>query len=127
MQKYQILYDDNCGLCGKIMEIISRLDRNNKFSFISIYSDEAKSILKKCEISPDFDSVIVISEMNIYTKSDAVFLILGELPFPVKILMIFKLLPPRLRDKIYSILAANRFIVSCKLVKGRAGLLRNHL
>ena len=55
-----------------------------------------------------FDTIILIYGNHYFTKSDAALEIAKKLPLPYKLLIVFKLLPRKLRDALYSIIARNR-------------------
>jgi predicted DCC family thiol-disulfide oxidoreductase YuxK len=65
----------------------------------------AKTILKDQE----FDSIVLISGVKVYLKSEAVIKILDTIGGPWRLFKIGFLLPRPARDRIYDIIARNRY------------------
>ncbi len=110
MNKYVILFDGICNFCNFWINLILRLDRRRIFVFSPLQSDSGQKYLKRFGLhQSDFDTFIVVKNNHYFNKSDAVFLIAEHLPLPYRLLKIFKILPKKLRDWLYSFIAKNRF------------------
>jgi predicted DCC family thiol-disulfide oxidoreductase YuxK len=57
---------------------------------------------------PD-ETVYLIEKDRIYSRSTAVLLVLRRLPFPWKLLSVFIIIPKRIRDFIYDVIAKHRY------------------
>src|SRR5699024_4137549 len=105
--KWIILFDGMCHFCEWNVQFIIKRDPQAKFKFAPLQSEFAKNQFKK-EI-PNNDTIILIEESQVYTKSTAVLRIYRQLrgPWPVLYILIF--VPRPLRDSIYQIIAKNRY------------------
>ncbi len=104
-----ILFDGVCNLCNGAVDFLLKKDRHKKFCFVPLQSETGKMWKKKFNIQNDIDSVIVIQSGVSFFKSDAAIKIIRILPFPWKILVCFKIIPERSRDKLYDWIAKNRY------------------
>ncbi len=112
MQKVEsvILFDGWCNLCNSSVQFILRFDKKRKFKFASLQSDSAKELEVLTKInSSNSNSIVLILGDKYYLKSSAAVRIAKELSFPINLLYIFILVPPVMRDAIYSLIAKNRY------------------
>lgn len=104
-----IFYDSGCGLCGRSVEFLKKIDKKNNFTFVPLNSPMASDFLRSSASALlNIDSVIYLNKNRIYLKSDAVIEILSNLSGPLSPLRIFKFLPVSFRDGIYDLIARNR-------------------
>ncbi|MGM0875530.1 MAG: thiol-disulfide oxidoreductase DCC family protein [Bacillota bacterium] len=105
-----LLFDGVCHFCNHTVQFVIRHDKREKFRFAALQSSRGQELLKKFDLpTNDFDSFVMITNNTFYTKSTAalqVCLVLGGL---WRILYVMKVLPMPLRDRIYTILAKNRY------------------
>ena len=105
-----ILFDGLCNLCNSSVSFIIKRDRKEYFRFLPLQSDTAKKLLKNYNLSEtDFNTVVLVTEDEVFTKSAAAFEILKHLRTPLKLLLIFKKTPKFLLDKIYDFISKNRY------------------
>ncbi|MGA2668288.1 MAG: DUF393 domain-containing protein [Ignavibacteria bacterium] len=109
-----ILYDGECIICNKSIRFIHSRDYNNVFSYIPLNSaDGLKQLqnLGKDDYNKimDLNTLILIQNKKIYIKSTATLKILGKLNGFWKLLRFVLLIPPFIRDPIYSTIAHNRY------------------
>jgi predicted DCC family thiol-disulfide oxidoreductase YuxK len=105
-----ILYDGCCNLCDLAMKGIYRYDKAGYFSCIPIQSEKGRQFIQKYQTDLNIpDSVILIQENEIYTRSEAFFRIVRHLRGLIRFFLIFSLLPRRFTDAIFDLLARNRF------------------
>lgn len=105
-----ILYDGYCNLCNSALQFILKREKKGVFKYYPIQSKEANdllSIYKSKENIPD--SVILIEGGQIYSKSEAFFKILPYLGKRFKLLLIFKVFPSKISNKIYDRIAKSRY------------------
>ena len=105
----QVLFDGVCNLCNGTVDFILKHDRKKQFRFASLQSKTGEKKMEEWNIEPEMDSVILISNNKIYFESEAVLGISKLLPFPWNVMVIFKVIPVKLRDKIYRWIAKNRY------------------
>ena len=118
-----ILYDGVCGLCNRLNQFVLRRDREGIFRFAWVQSPLAARILAQHGANPqDLDTVYVVLNHDLtkeaqpdellLPRSDAVIFVLKRLGGIWKVLGLFvQLLPRRLRDWGYRIVAGNRYRV----------------
>ncbi len=108
-----IFYDGDCGLCQRSISFLSHADKTKKLLFAPLNGVTYKLYFKK-DLKV-LSSVIVYSNEKIYEKSSAVFELCKLLPGVYQLLLVFKLIPPFILDKVYDQIAARRSRVSCVL------------
>ncbi len=101
-----VLFDSNCLLCNKYVQIMLELDKKQAFDFASLSSNFGINLLLKYQISED--SIILWDKGRVVTKSTAVLAIVKILGFPYSILLGFYILPKFMRDCMYDYIASHR-------------------
>ncbi len=104
-----ILFDGYCNLCNRMVDFIIRHDRDHRFRFISLQDPGVKDFFSLDTLPLGTDSVILAVGSLYYTESDAALKIAALLGFPWKILVIFRVVPLRIRNGIYRVVARNRY------------------
>jgi predicted DCC family thiol-disulfide oxidoreductase YuxK len=104
-----VIFDGVCNFCNWGVDFIIKRDRKDQFKFASLQSRTAKEKLESIDHQPDSDSIILIESTKSYVKSTAVLRIAKELSGVWPILYVFIALPTTLRDKLYDIIATNRY------------------
>jgi len=109
-KKSLILFDGICNLCNASVRFIIRYDKKKRFRFLSLQSDAAKETLLHYNYKIlDSNTLILIHQGKIYTRSDAILHITRYLhPFWNIFYLLIKF-PLKPRDKIYDLIAANRY------------------
>lgn len=119
-QPIVILFDGVCNLCNGFVNFLIDQDTNEQFKFASLQSSFGEDILKKNNLSTDdYQSVLVLDNDELFTKSSAIFKVIERLP-KWRWLRIFKVLPSFILDVIYGLIAKNRYRIfgkqdSCRL------------
>ncbi len=103
-----ILFDGPCGLCNRAIKLIRRYDTRKVFSFLPLQSKKAQSLLDTYGTIRE-DSLILIDQERIYSKSTAVFKIAGELDGLWRFLYVFRFLPTSFSDFLYDLIAKFRY------------------
>jgi len=105
-----ILFDGVCKLCNAWSNFIIRHDHGRRFRLASVQSIEGQAILAHFGYPTDYyDTMLVVRGGACFEKSDAFFVVMGELGFPWKAALVFKALPKRLRNWLYDRIAHNRY------------------
>ena len=114
--KHIVLYDGICTLCWAIVNFIKTRDNRDIFSFVPFRSEKGKGLLDNFGLQEDNpESVIYIRGKEYFRKSSAVLYMLKDLGSYWKLFFIFMIIPPFIRDYIYTIIARNRHRISCRL------------
>ena len=105
-----IIYDGQCNLCNGLIRFIKKHDKNKTF-YLASRNDEFSNRLffEKHLPKKDIDSIMLIDNSGFFIKSQAVFRIIHYLGSFWKLLMIFRLLPTGINDRLYDLLARNRY------------------
>ena len=111
-----ILYDGVCGLCNRLIQFVLKRDRNDRFRFAALQSEFAGDVLRRHGVNPALlDTVYLLlnysqPEERLASRSDAGIQVLAELGGVLRALAsIAKHLPRWIRDKIYNLIARNRY------------------
>ncbi len=104
-----ILFDGVCNLCNGFVQFVIKHDARQQFSFASLQSDFAAKELPKRNLDPNvLKTVILLSDEQVYTKSDAALQILKQLK-GFKWTSILQIFPKFFRNLVYDVIAANRY------------------
>ena len=110
VEKDIVLFDGFCNFCSGSVNFIIRRDPASIYMFAASQSHQGEQLRKKYGIGElATHSIILIKDRRIYQKSDAVLRIAGKLSGLWPVFYGFLILPPCIRDKIYDIIARNRY------------------
>jgi predicted DCC family thiol-disulfide oxidoreductase YuxK len=112
-----ILFDGVCNLCNSAVRWVIARDPEERFRFASLQSDAAQAILGdavrmkvgETRRDPIPDSIVLIDSEGVHTRSAAVLRIAHELGLPYSLLGVTVALPRSLRDRLYDLVARNRY------------------
>ena len=108
--KFVILFDGVCNFCNFWVNFIIDRDKNDKFRFASLQSELGQETLSKLKLSQtDFDTFILLDGENHFTSSSAGLRVARELGGFFGLLYIFIIVPPFIRNGVYSLIAKNRY------------------
>lgn len=104
-----MLYDGWCNLCDSAVVFLLRRDREAVFRFAALQSPAAGRLLADCAPAgaPD-QTMVVVDGGRCLTRSEAALAIVRRLPPPWPLLFVLRLIPRRLRDAVYDLIARNR-------------------
>lgn len=109
-----VLYDGECGLCNRLLQLLFALDHRAVFDFASLQSPIGRAIVERAGGSPnDLDSFYVSANYRtprarILIKGAAAMFVAGELGWPWKLAGLMRAVPSRWLDRIYDLVARNR-------------------
>lgn len=106
-----ILFDGVCNLCNSSVNFIIERDKDDIFRFASLQSETGKKLLLERGLDPmSMDSVVLIEPgVAYYRKSGAALEIVKHLSGGYSYLQYLSFLPEPIRDRLYNILANNRY------------------
>lgn len=105
-----ILFDGVCNLCNGVVNLLIRIDSKDKLRFASLQSTAGQRILKNFKLSDrELDTIYYLRGDILLQKSTAVLNILKDLGGGYKVLYIFIVIPPFIRDFLYRIVAKYRY------------------
>ena len=104
-----ILYDGICVVCSGWFRFVARRDVERRFMFTAIQSDYGRALARKLAIDPDNpETNAVLLDGDVYLYSDSALAVLSTLPY-WRWTQVFKGVPTPLRDRIYRVIARNRY------------------
>jgi predicted DCC family thiol-disulfide oxidoreductase YuxK len=106
------LYDGDCGFCNKSVNFLLDCSTEESMSFCAIQSDTASKIFKGQGTKANLKSSYLLKQGKLYADSSAVLHALSLCRYPAKLLSVFLIVPPVLRNLIYRLIAKNRHTVS---------------
>ncbi|CAM3239939.1 thiol-disulfide oxidoreductase DCC family protein [Filibacter tadaridae] len=107
--KQIVLFDGECNFCDSSVQFIIKRDPYAHFVFSSLQSEKGQELVKEYKIPADVDSLVLIEKGKAYTKSSAALRIAKKLDGLWHLLFLFILIPSRIRDGVYDIVATNRY------------------
>ncbi|PPA72384.1 thiol-disulfide oxidoreductase DCC family protein [Jeotgalibacillus proteolyticus] len=104
-----ILFDGDCHVCNWSVQFIMKRDPDGIFKFASLQGDIGSKIRRTYKVDPMLDSVLLLENDRLWSKSTAALKICGKLSGPVRFAVLLLAVPKPLRDLVYSYIARNRF------------------
>lgn len=105
-----ILFDGVCNFCNASINFVMDHDPKYQFKFAALQSDFAKERLTQAGLdTKDFDSVVLIEDGKVHTRSTAGLRIAKRLSGAWPLLYGFIIIPPFIRNAVYDLIAKNRY------------------
>ena len=105
-----VIFDGVCNLCNWSVQFIIKHDPKAIFKFTSLQSEFGTALAKEHGLSSENpESVLLLKDGELLSKSAAALAIVTELNGIWKLLVIFRLIPQNIRDSIYDWIANNRY------------------
>jgi len=106
-----LLFDGLCNLCNHFVQVVIRHDKKRMFRFASLQSDTGLEVLRHIRRERGFvpDSLVLLHKGKVYIKSDAALKTASMLSGVYPLLTIGYILPRRMRDALYDIVAKYRY------------------
>jgi predicted DCC family thiol-disulfide oxidoreductase YuxK len=117
MSKPILLYDGVCGLCNRLTQFLLKRDRHDRLLFASLQSEFAAAIINRHgKDAHDLDTVYVVQDYEqpneiLLNRSDAILFLAKQLGGVWSLTAVAKILPQWLRDRLYNLVARNRYKV----------------
>jgi len=104
-----IIFDGNCVLCSGSAAFVLRHDAAAAFRLLAAQSSLGHALYVHYGLDPsDYETMILIADGVAHLKSEAAIRIAQGLGFPWSIAAAFRIVPRRLRDSVYALVARNR-------------------
>ena len=105
-----IFFDGVCNLCTGSVQFVIRHDPSRKFRFASLQSEIGQSVLSEHHLPAEsFGSFLLYDQGRLYTKSTAALRVCKQLSGGWKLLSVFLIVPPFIRNAVYDLIARNRY------------------
>jgi len=105
-----IFFDGVCNLCNSSVNFIIDRDSQGVFKFAALQSESAAQKLKDFPVDlKQLDSIVLLHNSRIYTKSSAALRIAKTLGGIWSLFWVFWVVPKPIRDLAYDVIANNRY------------------
>lgn len=109
-KKPVLLFDGVCNLCNGWVNFVIDHDPEARIRFTPMQSESGRLLMESAGYRRDtMDTVILIDNGDVYERSDAVFQITRYLRGSIRLIRIGKIIPRRVRDAIYDLIARRRY------------------
>lgn len=110
-----LLYDGLCGFCNASVQFVLSRDPRGTIRFAALQSDYAAAVRARHPGLEGIDSVVLVepaadgSGERVRVRSDAALRVASYLGGPWRLLAVFRVVPPALRDLLYDAFARVRY------------------
>lgn len=105
-----IVFDGVCNLCNGFVQFVIARDPARRFQFAALQSASARRVLERHNApDPLPDSIALVEEGRVFTRSTAALRIARRLTFPWPLTTVLLAVPRPLRDWMYGVVARYRY------------------
>lgn len=105
-----IVFDGVCVLCSGFARMVVRLDTDKRFRFATAQSPLGEALYRRHGLRTDFyETNLVIIDGVAFTRMDSLLAVCDALGWPWRAARLIRLLPRRVRDRLYAWIANNRY------------------
>jgi predicted DCC family thiol-disulfide oxidoreductase YuxK len=106
-----IVFDGMCVLCSANARFVLRHDRERRFRLTTAQGPLGAALYRRFDLATDdYETMIVIDENGrLHTESDGAIAIFSRLGWPWRAAAAARIVPKRLRDPLYRLVARNRY------------------
>jgi predicted DCC family thiol-disulfide oxidoreductase YuxK len=105
-----VIFDGVCVLCSGSAKLVLRHDRKQHFRLLTAQSALGQALYVHYGLDPqDYETMILIADGVAHLKSEAGIRIAEGLGLPWSLAAALRILPRRLRDRLYDGIARNRY------------------
>jgi predicted DCC family thiol-disulfide oxidoreductase YuxK len=105
-----VVFDGTCNFCDASVQFMIANDPAGYFRFAASQSDAGIAALRATGRDPaTVESIVLIDRAGFHQRSDAALRIAAGLRLPWRALAVFGAIPPNLRDRVYDVIARNRY------------------
>lgn len=109
-KRHILLFDGVCNLCNGSVQFLIKNDIAGIFKFASLQSPAGEKLLAENGLADNhMQSFVYLKNNIIFTKSDAALEVAKTLGGGWKLFYVFKIIPRRIRDYVYNVIATNRY------------------
>jgi predicted DCC family thiol-disulfide oxidoreductase YuxK len=108
-----LLFDGECGLCTRIVQLVLRADRKGTLCFASLQGDFARKIIARHAELRAVDSMALLDataagDYHVSVRSEAALRLARYLGFPWSLFGLARVIPRPIRDRGYDWIARRR-------------------
>lgn len=105
-----VVFDSDCVFCSRSMRLLVRMDRDAVFRLTSAQGPLGQALYRRLGLPTDaFESNIVLADGRFHLKSDSIVAMAARLRWPWRIGVALKIVPRRIRDAAYDLVARRRY------------------
>jgi predicted DCC family thiol-disulfide oxidoreductase YuxK len=105
-----IVFDGDCVLCSGFARFVLDQDRKHVFRLLPAQTALGTALYRHLGLDPEnYETNILIENGRAFFKSDGSIRMAVHLGFPWSTAAIFRILPLTIRDRLYGLIARNRF------------------
>ncbi len=105
-----VVYDAQCLLCSRWVRFLLKHDRREVFRFASIQGRNGQALLAKAGLQVDgLQTLLLVEGDRAWQHTAAILRVLHALGWPWRAAWLGWLVPARLRDAAYRLIARNRY------------------
>lgn len=105
-----VLFDGVCNFCNSSVNFVIKHDKGDYFRFLPLQSERGQKIIETYNLNPEnLQTVILLEQGRIYTKSTAALRIAKKLSGGWKLMYGFIAVPAVIRDFFYDLISRNRY------------------
>ncbi|MBN9088489.1 MAG: DUF393 domain-containing protein [Reyranella sp.] len=104
-----LIFDGHCVLCSAFAQLILRHDRARRFRLLAAQTPLGIALYRHLGLHPtDYETNILLEDGRAWLKSEGSIRVFERLGFPWSLMTVARVLPLRVRDWLYEIVARNR-------------------
>jgi predicted DCC family thiol-disulfide oxidoreductase YuxK len=104
------IFDGHCVFCSRWVELVLRYDRAGRYRLLAAQSALGRSLYVHYGLDPEnLETNILLIDGVALTKSEGSLRLVAGLGFPWSLAGVLRVLPRRLADALYDLVARNRF------------------
>lgn len=105
-----LIFDGVCNLCARSVRFILDHEADQTLRFMPLQSPAGTRLIRELGLDPnDAKTFVLIADGKAYVKSDAAIRLSRYLRGPWKLLRMIKIIPRRIRDSVYDVVAPRRY------------------
>ena len=104
-----VVFDGECAFCNRWVDFLLRFDRKDTFRFAARQSTSGAAFAREAGLPEEgVDSIVLVEGKTMRLRSEAVLRMLDLVGLPFSLAGVFRVVPVRLRDALYNMIARNR-------------------
>ena len=104
-----IVFDGHCVLCSGFANFVIKYDKEKRLRLLAAQSELGEALYAHFKLKPDdYTTNLLIENGRVRIKADGTIAMFGYLGWPWKVLNIGRILPNRIADMFYNLIARNR-------------------
>nr|WP_281270165.1 DCC1-like thiol-disulfide oxidoreductase family protein [Bosea caraganae] len=105
-----IVFDGDCVMCSAQAQFVMRNDRARRFNLTTAQGPLGQELYRRLGLpTEDFETMLLVENGRVQSHSDAAIGIAAGLGWPWRAALVAKLIPRALRDRLYRLIARNRY------------------